>query len=338
LVVIFTKGFSSDKPPVFYKACRYYLFMIDISHKHSTLRYAKAQGVLITTPDIIDIVNKKNVPKGDLFQVARAAGIQAAKRTSEWIVFCHNFPVDWIDIKFEAEDDRIHVIAEGRTTWKTGLEMEVMTAVSAALLNMYDMLKPLDEKVELGMIRLIEKRGGKSDYMDKLSERPRAALILASDAVFNGRKADRTTNIVRGFLEDRNMEIMSVETIQENEFEIENKLMTLADSGELHFIFTMGSTGVGENDIMPEVTKKVIQTEIPGLSEGMREHGRQRIPYAMFSRGVCGIRNRTIIINLPGSSRGAEESLNALFPGLEHILLSTGILRNKKAKSKRHKK
>ncbi len=303
--------------------------MIDISHKHSTLRYAKAEGVLITKPEVIKKVKENRVLKGDVLSVARAAGIQAAKRTSEWIVFHHSLPVDWIEITFGVEEDRITVTGEARTVWKTGLEMEVMTAVSAALLNMADMLKSLDENVEFGMVRIVERKGGKNDFQDQFPEKLKAALLFASDAVVNGKKEDRTTLIVREFLESRNIEIVSAETIPEDESTIEQELLKLADRDDLHFIFAMGSTGLRERDILPDVTRKIIQTEIPGLAEGMREYGRQRTPYAMFSREVCGIRNQTVIINLPGSSRGAEESLNALFPGLEHILLSAGIVSKK---------
>ncbi|MEX0680318.1 MAG: bifunctional molybdenum cofactor biosynthesis protein MoaC/MoaB [Balneolales bacterium] len=300
--------------------------MIDVSHKHHTLRYAKAEGVLVTTPGVIERIRNRNIPKGDLFQVARAAGIQAAKRTPEWIVFCHSLPLDWVDLSFRMDEDnsKIYVVAETRTVWKTGLEMEAVTAVSAALLNMYDILKPLDEKVEIGMIRLVDKSGGKSDFTDTFTEKPRVALLYVSDAVAEGRKTDKTTDIVHTFLEKQGFNIISSEVINEHVENLGEKLTTIVDEKKPHFLFTMGSTGPGARDITPEATLKVIDKEIPGLAEGIREHGRQRTPYAMISRGVCGIRNKTVIINLPGSSRGAQESLNALFPGLEHILKSIG--------------
>ncbi|MDZ7756827.1 bifunctional molybdenum cofactor biosynthesis protein MoaC/MoaB [Rhodohalobacter sp.] len=300
--------------------------MIDVSHKHNTLRYARAEGVLTTTPKAIQMIRNKDIPKGDMLQVARAAGIQAAKRTSEWIVFCHSLPLDWVDLSFKMVDSeaKIYVTAETRTVWKTGLEMEAITAVSAALLNMYDMLKPLDEKAEIGMIRLVEKSGGKSDYTDSFSEKPKAMLLHVSDAVANGDKKDKVSKIVGSFLEERGLEIISSDVIPEDAEKLESKLLDVADNQQAHFIFTMGSTGPAAKDITPEATRNVIDREIPGLAEGMREHGRQRTPYAMISRGVCGVRNNTVIINLPGSRRGAEESLNALFPGLEHILKSIG--------------
>ncbi|HQU73239.1 MAG TPA: cyclic pyranopterin monophosphate synthase MoaC [Calditrichia bacterium] len=137
--------------------------MIDVSHKSNTLRYARAEGLLTATAGIIERVRQGTVPKGDVLAVARAMGISAGKRCADWMVFCHNIPLDWIDLRFEVGDTRITVIAEARTLWKTGVEMEVLTAVSNALLNMYDMLKPLTDELEIGPIRVVEKRGGKSD-------------------------------------------------------------------------------------------------------------------------------------------------------------------------------
>ena len=88
---------------------------------------------------------------------------------------------------------------------------------------------------------------------------------------------------------------------------------------KIDLIFTTGGTGFGPKDLTPEATRKVIDKEAPGITETMRRHGKERTPYAMLSRELAGMRNQSIIINLPGSSKGAQESLEALFPGLLHI-------------------
>jgi cyclic pyranopterin phosphate synthase len=144
-------------------------FMIDVSHKITTLRSAKAEGVFWAQPESIERIRNRTVPKGEVLEIARAAGIAAAKRTADWIIFCHPIPLDWVGISFEIGIDQIKVVAEVRTVWKTGVEMEAITAVSAALLNMYDMLKPLDDNLSLGAIRVIEKKGGKSDFTAEFS-------------------------------------------------------------------------------------------------------------------------------------------------------------------------
>ena len=138
--------------------------MIDVSPKFNTLRYAMAKGYLQAPEDVINRVKEKSVPKGDVLEVARAAGIGAAKRTSDWLVFCHPIPLDWVELHFELSRDSIAVTSEVKSIWKTGVEMEAITAVSAALLNMYDMLKPLTDHLTIGDIKLEKKKGGKSDY------------------------------------------------------------------------------------------------------------------------------------------------------------------------------
>jgi len=137
--------------------------LIDVSGKGITLRYARAEGWLEGSAEVIDRVRQGTVPKGDVRATARAAGIAAAKRCSDWIVFCHPIPLDWVDLTVEVEGERLHVVSEVRSNWRTGVEMEAVTAVSGALLNAYDMLKPIDKDMTMSGIRVLEKRGGKSD-------------------------------------------------------------------------------------------------------------------------------------------------------------------------------
>ncbi len=138
--------------------------MIDVSPKFNSLRYAKAEGYLYGNPDALARVADRTVPKGDVLEVARAAGIAAAKRCSDMIIFCHPIPLDWVEVNFEVEPEHIRVIAEVRSVWKTGVEVEAITGVTGALLNAYDMLKPLDDKLSFGGVRVLKKRGGKSDF------------------------------------------------------------------------------------------------------------------------------------------------------------------------------
>ena len=100
--------------------------------------------------------------------------------------------------------------------------------------------------------------------------------------------------------------------------EIECSLLELVDNDKIELVFTTGGTGLGPKDLTPEATKKVIDKEVPGITEAIRNHGKERTPYAMLSRELAGVRNKSIIINLPGSSGGAKESMEALFPGLLH--------------------
>lgn len=301
--------------------------MIDVSPKFNTLRYALAKGTLFATPETIQRVKEKTVPKGDVLEVARAAGINAAKRCSDWMVFCHNLPLDWVELRFELGEDFIKVFAEVKAIWKTGVEMEALSAVTGALLNMYDMLKPLETNLSMGEIKLVKKKGGKSDFQDSFAEPLKTAVLVISDSTYAGEREDKSGKIIKEFLANQPVNIAFYEILPDEEEKISHRLKELVDKEKVVLIFTTGGTGLGPRDVTPQATRAIIDYEVPGIAEAIRKHGKDRTPYAMLSREVCGVRNRSLIVNLPGSSRGARESLEALFPGLLHafpILLGGG--------------
>lgn len=292
--------------------------MIDVSSKFNTLRYALAHGILLTKKEIIEKVRNNKVPKGDVLEISRGAGISAAKKTSEILVFCHPLPLDWVEIKFELLEESVEVFAEAKAIWKTGVEMEALTAVSAALLNMYDMLKPLDREIEITNIKLIKKSGGKSDFTDEFKSHLRGAVLVISDSTFAGKREDKSGKIIQNYISKYPVDVNFYEILQDSEDMIANRLIELVDDEKVDLIFTTGGSGLGPKDITPEATRKVIDIEVPGISEAIRIHGKERTPFAMLSREIAGIRKQSLIINLPGSSKGAQESIEALFPGLLH--------------------
>jgi len=293
--------------------------MIDVSPKFYSLRYAEAEGYLYGSPEVFERISTKKVPKGDVLEVARAGGISAAKRCSDLIVFCHPIPLDWVEIHFELEAKHMRVIAEVRSVWKTGVEVEAITAVTGALLNAYDMLKPLDSGLSFGGVRVVRKKGGKNDFFDKLSRPVKTAVLVISDSTYSGERKDESGLIIKKFLKDLPVEVSVYETLPDNREMIAKRLVALADQEGLQLVFTTGGTGLGPRDITPEATLDILDKTVPGIVEAMRRHGRDRTPLAMLSRGEAGVRGRCVIINLPGSSKGALESIQSLFPGLLHI-------------------
>jgi len=292
--------------------------MIDVSPKSNTLRYARAEGRLNCGAGTLDAIRAREVPKGDVLEVARAAGISAAKQTADTIVFCHPIPLDWVEVTLSVEEDHLAVTAEVKSVWKTGVEMEALTAVTAALLNAWDMVKPIDESLSIEGIGLVEKKGGRSDWRDTFSEPIRCAVLVISDSTHAGEREDRSGLVIRESLEHQPVDVNVYEILPDDRTIIAQKLETLADSGTIDLILTTGGTGLGPRDVTPEATKEVIDREVPGITEMVRAYGSQRTPYAMLSRSLCGQRGETLIINLPGSSRGASESMDALLPGLLH--------------------
>jgi len=141
--------------------------MVDVSEKKLTEREAVASGKVFLKPETISLIADGKVPKGDVLSTARIAGIMAAKRTQELIPMCHNIPLDAVKLELEPDMDNkcIKIMATVKCNWKTGVEMEALTAVSVAALTVYDMCKAVDKDMVIGEIMLIKKTGGKSgDY------------------------------------------------------------------------------------------------------------------------------------------------------------------------------
>ena len=138
--------------------------MVDVSEKNSTIREAVASGRIYLKAETISMIHSGDMPKGDVFAVARVAGIMAAKRTQDLIPMCHNILLDSVSISFEQEMEKgsIFIKAIVKCTWKTGVEMEALTAVSVAALTIYDMCKAVDKEMVIGDIMLNIKTGGKS--------------------------------------------------------------------------------------------------------------------------------------------------------------------------------
>ncbi len=136
--------------------------MVDISGKSPTVRRALATGFITLNSAALTAIGTGSTAKGDVLATARIAGIMAAKRTAELIPLCHPLPLSSAEISIDQAADRITISAEIRTTATTGVEMEALTAVSVALLTVYDMAKALDKSAEISGIHLLEKDGGKS--------------------------------------------------------------------------------------------------------------------------------------------------------------------------------
>ncbi len=138
--------------------------MRDVSEKENSKRSAVAEAVLKVKEDTIKAIREGKAPKGDPFEIAKIAGILSAKKTSELIPYCHPVPVDLVNVEIEIKENEIYIRARVKAFWKTGVEMEALISVAISALTVYDMLKPIDDSMEIISIKLIEKRGGKSEF------------------------------------------------------------------------------------------------------------------------------------------------------------------------------
>ena len=138
--------------------------MVDVGGKDVTDRRAVAAATLKVSPETARAIREGDAPKGDVIGTARIAGIQAAKRTAELIPLCHPLPLSFVDVRIEVGEEKVAIEAEARTAAQTGVEMEALTAVAAAALTVYDMVKGIERGVEIIGMQLLEKTGGKEDW------------------------------------------------------------------------------------------------------------------------------------------------------------------------------
>ncbi len=290
--------------------------MKDVSRKPNTLRIARAASVVHCLPETIAALRSGDVPKADPLGVAKVAAIQAAKNTGLLIPYCHQVPLDFVGVEAEVKDSSVHFFTEVRAVWKTGVEMEALVAASTAALTLYDMLKVIDDNMEIGSIRLIEKMGGKSDLTITDAAHIKAGILVISDRVSQGVNEDRSGKAIKERLESIGLPVIDFTILPDNQNQIEEHLIALCDTADL--ILTTGGTGVGPRDVTPEATSTVLQRDLPGIEEFIRSHGQERTRFSMLGRGVAGVRGKTIIVNLPGSEGGVNDALDVLLPWIIH--------------------
>ena len=148
----------------------------------------------------------------------------------------------------------------------------------------------------------------------------RAVIITVSDRGASGKREDTSGQEIAGMLEAAGMEIIGRRIIPDEKEMIRHMLLEWCDGGDADLILTSGGTGVSPRDVTPDATREVIDREIPGMAEAMRRQSAAVTPHAMISRALAGIRGRTLIINLPGSPKGATENLSVLLPALTHAI------------------
>src|SRR3954470_23517559 len=171
--------------------------MVNITHKTNSLRRAIATAIVnVSSATTIEKIIAKQVPKGDVFEFSRAAGLLAIKKTSDVIPDCHPLPIEYTAITHHIEGLEIRINVEVHTIYKTGVEVEAMHGAAVTALTMYDMLKPLDKGVEISSIRLQSKKGGKSD-VNRLGYAPlRCAVVVCSDKISAGGTGDVSGELI----------------------------------------------------------------------------------------------------------------------------------------------
>jgi cyclic pyranopterin monophosphate synthase len=292
--------------------------MNNITHKVFSLRQAIATAIVkVSKQETIDAIQQRKVPKGDVFEFSRAAGLLAIKKTSDVIPDCHPLPVEYAAITHAIEGLNITITVEVHTIYKTGVEVEAMHGASITALTMYDMLKPIDKEIEISTIKLAGKKGGKTDFKDPVNQLT-CAVIVCSDTIAAGKKEDRAGKAIIQKLKQHQLDA-NLYMIIPDEFDvIQEKAKQLTREG-YNLVLFCGGTGLSPRDVTPDAIAPLYTRAIPGIMEAARQYGQQRTPYAMLSRSTAGYIDNTLVLTLPGSTKGAQETMDALFPYILHI-------------------
>lgn len=293
--------------------------MVNITHKTNTLRIAIATAIVnVSRPETIAAIQQRKVPKGDVFEFARAAGLLAVKKTSDVIPDCHPLPVEYTAITYRIDGLQVIIQVEVHTIYKTGVEVEAMHGAAVTALTMYDMLKPIDKSVEIGTVRLEKKSGGKSEFAKEEYAHIKAAVVVCSDTVSKGEKQDSSGKAIIARLQKMGIETITYDVIADDFKTIQEKVKELCNPQHQLLIFT-GGTGLASRDVTPDAVAPFIEKPITGIMETVRSYGQERMPFAMLSRGIAGFVAETLVLTLPGSQKGVEESMDAIFPQVLHV-------------------
>ncbi|GAB2547123.1 bifunctional molybdenum cofactor biosynthesis protein MoaC/MoaB [Nocardia heshunensis] len=315
--------------------------MVDVSAKADTARIAVAAGELHTTAEVIALVRADDMPKADVLSTARIAGINGAKKTSELIPLCHQLALSSVNVSFGFTDTTITIEATAKTKGPTGVEMEALTAVAVAGLTLHDMVKAVDPAATLNGVRLVTKEGGKHGHWVRPEAEQHhkhehhkhetttaataplagvgrsAAVVVASTGAAAGTRTDTTGPALAKWLAEQGFSVRGPLVFADSDiaYALSETLATEPD-----LIITTGGTGASPTDATPEATRAVIDRELPGVADAIRQAGTAKFPLAALSRGVAGLSGRTVIINLPGSPGGVKDGIAVLTPILEHLL------------------
>ncbi|WP_236974308.1 bifunctional molybdenum cofactor biosynthesis protein MoaC/MoaB [Membranihabitans maritimus] len=287
--------------------------MEDITGHISTLKKVVAQSNVTFNghKNIQSLWNEK------IEGTVKSATLLALKNTHQTIPGCHNTAIDAIEVNFSIMDNSIEITVIAKTVSKAPITTQAMHGLSIAGLVIYDTYKDSFEEIEIQKIKVTHQHGDQASYGEKFLHPIKASVIVCSDSIHAGTKKDKAGKAIIAKLEECGVGIEHYEVIADEMEDIREKAKAFSRDSQL-IIYT-GGTGLSVRDSTPEALTPLLDRRIPGIEEAIRSYGQDRMPYSMLSRSVAGTLGNCLVLALPGSTKGASESMDAIFPHLLHV-------------------
>lgn len=312
--------------------------MADIGRKRPTRRYAVASGFICLGKKGFAVLSAGELPKGDPLALAEMAGIMAAKNTPQIVPMCHTVPLDRVEILCELDPDRfgVAVYAQVWAFAKTGVEMEALNAVQAALLTLWDLVKGIDPALSIGDVRLLAKTGGKSGVWVHPDGAPswvlerlppvdflaghKAAVLVMSDRASQGKYRDESGLLLKDRLENAGATVTAYKVVPDKAEEIRKAVQDCCNSEGLDLLVASGGTGPGPRDITPEVLEDLCDCMLDGFGDMLRAESLHYTDTAWLSRMTAGMIGSTLVLAFPGSPKAVSECWDIITPFLGDAL------------------
>lgn len=308
--------------------------MIDVGRKRPTRRRAVACGKIHMNRQAFEAVRDGTLPKGNVLALAEAAGIMAAKKTPDMIPMCHTLPLDQVTIhcNLNEADHSITIYAQAAAFAKTGVEMEALAGVNAALLTVWDLTKGTDPNLSITNISLLVKTGGKSGTWinpegipawlqeqladDFVLKGKKAAILVMSDRAAQGAYADQSGALLKDLLTQAGAHITDYRLVPDQKEDITQAFFALCREQQPDILIASGGTGPGPRDVTPDVLTDICDRMLEGLGEYLRHESLHYTDTAWLSRMTAGMIGSTLVIAFPGSPKAVNECWEIIAPVL----------------------
>lgn len=310
--------------------------MIDVGNKPVTYRLAAATGEIVVGAAAFALIRDRKLPKGDALLLAEVAGITGAKKAHEMIPLCHPVGLDHVKIITELNEENASVIifCFVSTHARTGVEMETLAGVNAALLTLWDLTKMVEPNLQMRNICLLAKQDGKKGpwlnpagvpawVIEAIQPAPAfvlsgrsAAVLTMSDRAHKGEYEDKSGAVLKDILTRHGAVIADYQVIPDEVEPIRFHVQAIIKSHAPALIVCTGGTGVSPRDVTPEALGALFERTIPGVGELLRYDGVQYTPLSWSSRAIAGVIGSTLVITLPGNPAAVKEGMAALLPEL----------------------